>query len=247
FGHEAGAFTDARETRPGKFELADGGTLMLDEIGDMSPRAQAKLLRVLDDQCVTRVGGQEIIRVNTRVIAATNRDLAELVREKRFREDLFFRLHVVAIEIPPLRERGDDVLLLADRFLADFAERNQRPALTLLPSARKRLVQHPWPGNVRELRNLMERLTFLHEDEGISDTQLALDSPPLTARVSLDANLPLSEATRQFQIRFIQSQIAACGGNMTDAADSLGLHRTNLYRKMKQLGVKPEEPNALAD
>ena len=161
FGHEKGAFTDAHEARAGKFELASGGTLFLDEIGDMSLAGQSKLLRVLEDKTIVRVGGSRPIHTDVRVLAATNQKLAELVRAKRFREDLYFRLNVVSLELPPLRERGDDVMLLAEHFLQQFCKRAGRRVPKFTAAARKRLESHTWPGNVRELRNLMERLAYL--------------------------------------------------------------------------------------
>src|SRR5690606_8875440 len=156
-----GAFTDAVEDRPGKFELASGGTLFLDEIGELSPGGQAKLLRVLEEKVVVRVGGSIPIRCDTRVIAATNQNLADTVRHKRFRQDLYFRLNVVALNVPPLRDRGDDVVTLAEFFLETFAVKARRPVPRLTREAKRRLLQHRWPGNVRELRNLMERLAYL--------------------------------------------------------------------------------------
>ncbi len=161
FGHEKGAFTDAHESRAGKFELASGGTLFLDEIGDLSPGGQAKLLRVLEEKVVVRVGGSRPIHTDARVVAATNQDLAEMVRQRRFRQDLYFRLNVVSMNLPPLRERGDDVMLLAEHFLADFCRKAHRKRLKFSAAARARLTGHSWPGNVRELRNLMERLAYL--------------------------------------------------------------------------------------
>src|SRR5262249_15570904 len=160
-GHERGAFTDAHEARQGKFELAAGGTLLLDEIADLSLAGQAKLLRVLEEKVVVRVGGSTPIHTDVRVLAATNRDLAEQVRQRKFREDLFYRVNVVSLELPPLRERGDDIVLLAEHFLEMFSRRLGRQAPRFSPAARERLISHPWPGNVRELRNLMERLVYL--------------------------------------------------------------------------------------
>jgi len=161
FGHERGAFTDARDTHKGKFELADGGTIFLDEIGDMSPGGQAKLLRVLEQKVITRVGGSQAIPVNVRIVAATNVQLAEAVRAKRFREDLYYRLNVVTLELPPLRERPEDIVPLAEYFLRQFCPQARRPVLELSAEARRRMLTHNWPGNVRELRNLMERVAFL--------------------------------------------------------------------------------------
>jgi Nif-specific regulatory protein len=244
FGHEKGAFTDARETRQGKFELAASGTLFLDEIGDMSPGGQAKLLRVLEEKVVVRVGGSTSIPTAARVIAATNQNLAELVRERRFREDLYFRLNVVTMELPPLRDRGDDVVLLAEHFLRVFSTQARRKPPKFTAAARKRLIAHAWPGNVRELRNLMERLAYLSpEDQDKLDAPdlafILSPGPPSGGAMSLDA--PLAEATQQFQTEYIQQHIERARGNMTAAAERLGLHRSNLYRKMRQLGMEGGE------
>ncbi len=237
FGHEKGAFTDARERRIGKFELASGGTLFLDEIGDMSLGGQAKLLRVLEEKLVVRVGGSTPVHTNARVLAATNQQLAELVRQHRFREDLYFRLNVVVLELPPLRQRGDDILVLADQFLADFARQARRRTPRLTAAARKRLLGHPWPGNVRELRNLMERIVYLTQDDKVDADELAFTLSPrgTDAPAWMAGQLSLSEATREFQIQYIQRHVQQAQGNMTGAAERLGLHRANLYRKMRQL------------
>jgi len=242
FGHEKGAFTDAHEARAGKFELASGGTLFLDEIGDMSLGGQAKLLRVLEEKVVVRVGGSKPITTDVRVFAATNQDLAELVRQKKFREDLFFRLNVVTLEMPPLRERGDDLLLLAEHFLNRFCAAAGRKPPKFTAAARKRLLGHTWPGNVRELRNLMERLAYLSQGEKVDAEDLAfiLTPQPEGAGVfSLDHTL--AEATKQFQGEYINRHIERARGNMTEAARRLGLHRSNLYRKMRQLGMNIDE------
>ncbi len=236
FGHEKGAFTDAHQTRVGKFELADQGTLFLDEIGDMSLGGQAKLLRVLEEKIVVRVGGSTNISTSARVVAATNQDLAKLVQDKKFREDLFFRLNVVTLQMPPLRDRGDDILLLAEHFLNEFCKKARRQILTLGPPARKKLLQHAWPGNVRELRNMMERLAYLSTGDTVNPEDLAfVNSPRNEDIIAMDA--PLSDATKQFQCDYIRRHIDRAGGNMTDAAEKLGLHRSNLYRKMRQLGM----------
>jgi Nif-specific regulatory protein len=238
FGHEKGAFTDAREARPGKFELASGGTLFLDEIGDLSLNCQAKLLRVLEEKVMVRVGGSLPIASDARVLAATNQNLAEMVREKRFREDLYFRLNIVSIDLPPLRERGGDVLLLAEHFLGDFCRAARRAPPELTAAARKRLAEHPWPGNVRELRNLMERLAYLTSGDRIEAEDLAfILMPRRDAAPVADLGRSLSEATVQFQTDYIRRTIEQLGGNMSRVAEQLGLHRSNLYRKMNQLGM----------
>ena len=241
FGHEKGAFTDAHEARPGKFELASGGTLFLDEIGDMSLGGQAKLLRVLEEKVVVRVGGSQTIPTDARVIAATNQDLVELVRQKKFREDLFFRLNVVALTIPPLRERGDDVILLAQHFLADFCSKSRRTVPQFTAAARKRLLAHTWPGNVRELRNMMERLAYLFPGDKVDADDLSFVMSPTANESAIALDQPLAEATKQFQADYIERHIKRTKGNMTDTAQRLGLHRSNLYRKMKQLGMHPTE------
>jgi Nif-specific regulatory protein len=239
FGHEKGAFTDAREARAGKFELAAGGTLFLDEIGDLTLGCQAKLLRVLEEKVLVRVGGSTPIHTDARVLTATNQNLAEMVRAKRFREDLYFRLNVVTLDLPPLRARGDDILLLAEHFLGDFCKKARRKVPQFSAAARKRLLDHPWPGNVRELRNLMERLAYLSTEDRIEAEELAfILSPRGVAALVADMSQPLADATTQFQIEYIRRVIEQSAGNMSRAADRLGLHRSNLYRKMRQLGME---------
>lgn len=242
FGHEKGAFTDAHETRSGKFELASGGTLFLDEIGDMSLAGQAKLLRVLEEKVVVRVGGSSPIPVNVRVIAATNQNLVDLVRLKKFREDLYFRLTVVAIQLPPLRQRGEDIIALAEFFLKLFCRRVGRATPNLAASAKRRLLAHDWPGNVRELRNVIERIAYLTTEETIEDSHIDFvrspRSNPSQNTNEIDLTQSLAEATADFQIRYIDQQIKAAHRNITQAAERMGLQRSNLYRKMKQLGMR---------
>ncbi|KAA5542214.1 sigma-54-dependent Fis family transcriptional regulator [Roseiconus nitratireducens] len=245
FGHEKGSFTDANTTRIGKFELASGGTLFLDEVGDMSAGGQAKLLRVLEQKEVVRVGGSLPISVDVRVIAATNQPLDRLIDERRFREDLFFRLNVVSLSLPDLAQRGRDVLLLADHFLQHFCYQIGRRVPVLNHSAQTALLSHPWPGNVRELRNTIERVCYLSTGNELSARDLELRPAggasksrvePLSSRP--DTPESLSESTRLFQIEHIKQAIDKSGGNMTEAAARLDLHRSNLYRKMKQLGMQ---------
>lgn len=241
FGHEAGAFTDAREARAGKFELADGGTLLLDEIGDMSPGGQAKLLRVLEDKTVVRVGGAEPRKVDVRVIAATNRDLLAWVRQGKFREDLYYRLNVVSLELPPLRERGEDVLMLAEHFLAKFCNSQGRKLPRLSADAKRRMLAHTWPGNIRELRNLMERIAYLTDGPTIKPEDLALIAPADAEGGIAEYPPLLADATYEFQRHHIQGAVDKERGNVSAAAENLGMHRSNLYRKMKQLGMKDLE------
>ncbi len=239
FGHEKGAFTGADQTKAGKFEQASGGTLFLDEIGELSETGQVKLLRVLEQRVVTRVGGSEEIPIDVRVIAATNRDLAERVREGEFREDLFYRLSGVSVVLPPLRERGDDVIELAEFFLETFAREHGLPVKQLGDDAKEALRRHSWPGNIRELRNMMERMAFLVPSTVIGANDLTWQpSVRAPSETPLEWTLPLSEATREFQIAYIRRHIDRAGGSMTKAAEQLGLHRANLYRKMKQLGME---------
>lgn len=242
FGHEKGAFTDAHEMRRGKFELADGGTIFLDEIGDMSLGGQAKLLRVLEQKVITRVGGSQSIPINVRVIAATNSNLAELVRAKKFREDLYFRLNVVTLDLPPLRDRPEDMLPLAEHFLGLFSVQARRAKMQISAEAKRRLQNHTWPGNVRELRNLMERVAFLAPEEKVEAEDLAfILSPERESFHEPSADRGLSEATNAFQESYIRKAIRRVRGNMSEAARLLGLHRSNLYRKMRQLGMSEAE------
>jgi Nif-specific regulatory protein len=242
FGHEKGAFTDAKDARPGKFELASGGTLFLDEIGDLSLACQAKLLRVLEEKVMVRVGGSNPIHTDARVLAATNQNLAEMVRSKKFREDLYFRLNVVTLDLPPLRDRAGDILLLAQHFLADFCTRARRKAPELTPAAQQRLEAHPWPGNVRELRNLMERLAYLSTGDRIEAEDLAfILSPRGQPSLVSDLSQTLADATSHFQTEYIRRMIESSSGHMSHAAERLGLHRSNLYRKMRQLGMETPE------
>ncbi len=239
FGHEKGAFTDAREARPGKFELADGGTLFLDEIGDLSLGSQAKMLRVLEEKVLVRVGGSMPIHTDARVLAATNQNLAEMVRNKTFREDLYFRLNVVTLELPPLRARGEDVMLLADHFLAEFCRKARRTVPKFSAEARKRLIEHRWSGNVRELRNMIERLAYLSTEDRIEAEELAFILSPRGDAPLGHFEGTLADATTTFQGQYIRQQIDQSSGNISRAADQLGLHRSNLYRKMRQLGMDP--------
>jgi transcriptional regulator with GAF, ATPase, and Fis domain len=239
FGHEKGAFTGADSVRQGKFELAIGGTLFLDEIGDMSAGGQAKLLRVLEEKTVVRVGGSHPIAVDVRIVAATNRQLAEAVRAGKFRQDLYYRLTVVTIDLPPLRERRDDVVPLAEFFLEQFGRDAGRRRLKLSAEAKRRLQEHDWPGNVRELRNLMERVAFLSPNEKVEASDLVfILKPPTGEAADPFANLTLKDATEAFEEKHIRGAIERAGRNMTEAARLLGVQRTNLYRKMRMLGME---------
>ena len=247
FGHVRGAFTGAVADRRGKFELASGGTLFLDEIGDMSVKTQAKVLRALQEQVLEPVGGQNSVRVDVRVIAATNKDLGDEIRGGRFREDLFFRLNVIPIWVPPLRERGDDVIRLAEHFAAEFATEYGRRPKRLSADAIPVLRAYRWPGNVRELRNVIERLMIMVPGDEVQAADLAFlgvdrasaDERPATVE-------PLYVARDVWERDYILNALSVFDGNITRAADALGVERSNLYRKMRGLGIgKKEEDEAV--
>jgi DNA-binding NtrC family response regulator len=228
FGHEKGAFTGAAARRAGKFELAHGGTIFLDEIGDISPALQAKLLRVLQERSFERVGGTETLTVDVRVVAATNQDLKKRVAEGKFREDLFYRLNVISITLPPLRERRADIRPLCDHFL-----RQLKAGARFAPETLEALERYDWPGNVRQLRNALERAAALGESGEISPGDL----PP---EVLLSASLPADSfhgQVEEFRRRLIVETLARCGGNQTRAAEALKLQRTYLARLIRQLGI----------
>jgi two-component system nitrogen regulation response regulator NtrX len=243
FGHVRGAFTGAVADRRGKFELAHGGTIFLDEIGDMSVKTQAKVLRVLQEQVMEAVGGSTRIRVDARVLAATNKDLPSEIRAGRFREDLFFRLNVVPIFVPPLRERQEDIPLLADHFMAMLAREYGRRPKTFEADAVRALQRYPWPGNVRELHNLVERLMIMVPGERITSRDLAFLDQRAVAGVETPgpaATLPsLHEARDQFERDYILQALAAQQGNISRTAEVLGIERSNLYRKMRGFGIAP--------
>ena len=241
FGYVKGAFTGAVTNRPGKFEVADGGTIFLDEVGDMSLRTQAKVLRVLQEQVVEPVGGRGGVRVDVRVLAATNKDLPGAIQAGLFREDLFYRLNVIPIFVPPLRHRRDDVARLVEHFLGELAKEHGHRVKTLDDAALVVLRSYEWPGNVRELRNVLERLAIMVPDESIGARELAFlgatgaVSPDGTAE--FDAERPLLEARERFERNYIVSALAAHRGNVSRTAESLGVERSNLYRKMRALGI----------
>jgi len=242
FGHERGAFTGATQARRGRFEEAHGGTLFLDEVGDLSPRAQTKLLRVLQEGELTRVGGNRAIRIDVRVIAATNRNLAERARQNEFREDLYFRLAVIPITVPPLRERAEDVPLLVEHFALELARETGGRPRVFTRSAVDLLRSYSFPGNIRELRNLVERLAIMTPGGGTvgpADVRRVL---PAEGAPSGEAAAPvrLAEAVQEFERRRIEAALAAVGGSMTKAAAQLGLERSHLYKKMKRLGWRTE-------
>ena len=241
FGHTKGAFTGAVSDRRGKFEIASGGTLFLDEVGDMSLKTQAKVLRALQEQVVEPVGGQASVRVDVRVIAATNKDLGSEIRQGRFREDLFFRLNVIPIAVPPLRERQGDIMRLAEHFVAEFAREYGRRPKTFSAEARDLLETYHWPGNVRELRNTTERLMIMVPGDVIRPQDLAFLELATTPQVRPvpQAVGPLFEARDAWERSYILAALAAHDGNISKTADALGLERSNLYKKMRALAIAP--------
>jgi two-component system nitrogen regulation response regulator NtrX len=246
FGHEKGAFTGALQMRRGKFEVADGGTIFLDEIGDMSLMTQAKILRILQEHSFERVGGSETIEVNVRVIAATNKDLEVEMSEGRFREDLYYRLNVIPFHIPPLRERGDDIEQLTEHFLARFAAEGGKPPIRLSPQALERMVQYPWPGNVRELQNIVERMALMsrHEVIEVDDLPTQLIAPGRDRLLRGLASSKLSDARTAFEREFLEEKLRENGGNISRTAEIVGLARETLSRKLRSLGVTAEKRDA---
>ncbi len=244
FGHVRGAFTGAVADRRGKFELAHGGTIFLDEIGDMSLKTQAKVLRVLQEQVMEAVGGSTRIRVDARVLAATNKDLTAEIRGGRFREDLYFRLNVVPISVPALRDREEDIPLLANHFMAMLAMEYGRRPKTFAPDAMAALQHYPWPGNVRELRNLVERLMIMVPGDRVSVRDISFlevgSIGTADAAAPPAAPLgPLHDARDQFEREYILRALSTQQGNISRTAEMLGIERSNLYRKMRGFGIAP--------
>ena len=249
FGHEKGAFTGADRRKEGKFRQADGGSLFLDEVSEMSVGMQVKLLRVLQEREFTRVGGEEVIRVDVRLIAATNRDLLREVGAGRFREDLFYRLNVVTLFVPPLRERQEDIPLLAQEFLVRFAEKNRKSIKGFTPQAMDRLLRHPWPGNVRELMNAVERGVVLSRGEYLDETELSLLTPSPGAPVTSggeeaaretttgESATPGSPSLEAVERETILRTLEGAGGNKSEAARRLGITRRTLHQKLRKYGM----------
>jgi DNA-binding NtrC family response regulator len=239
FGHEKGAFTGAVAARQGRFELADKGTLFLDEIGDLPLPLQAKLLRVLQEREFERVGSSKPIRVDVRMLAATHRNLEALVKAGEFREDLYYRLNVVTVVLPPLRERREDLSLLMDHFLRRFAERNRKTIRGFTREARELLLRYDYPGNVRELENIVERAVVLTRDEVIGITDLPLGTQTLEETESVEANMPA--AVEGVERRMIKTALARAGGVQTRAAEMLGITERALRYKLKKYGLTGED------
>jgi DNA-binding NtrC family response regulator len=232
FGHEAGAFTGASKRHQGVFEQADGGTLFLDEIGEIPLHLQTKLLRVLEDQTLQRVGGRQTVQVNVRVIAATNRNLAQAVQDGSLRQDLYYRLQVFTIQLPPLRERPGDIRRLAEYFLAQACRRMKAPEVAFDSEALAKLEAHTWPGNVRELRNTVERAVILSEGQPIGTEHIILtENPGQSVPIKSSGSISLDDIERQH----IQKVLASVGGNKAKAASILGIDRTTLHRKLRRL------------
>ncbi len=239
FGHEKGAFTDAKDTRKGRFELADGGTLFLDEIGDISASAQVKLLRVLQEREFERVGGSKTIKVNVRLVAATNRDLEAMVKEGKFREDLYYRLNVIPIDLPPLRERGKDIELLVNFFL-EKSMKNHKKRVKILDEAMEKLMEYPWPGNVRELENTIERIVLMGNEDGISKSDMFLMLPALKSEKLEEEYKEISIKNKSLEDLEKDAIVAAlkmCHDNAIEAAQMLSITPRQIKYKMSKYGI----------
>ena len=237
FGYEKGAFTGAVTSKPGKFEMADKGTLFLDEIGDVPAVTQVKLLRVLQEREFERLGGTRTVKVDVRLLAATNRDLREALEQGTFREDLYYRLNVVPIDIAPLRERKEDIPDLANLFLARFSKDSERPLRGISPAATQLLVSHYWPGNVRELQNVMERACALAAGPELELADIQLDSPRSRAGAGTERFLPEGMTLDQWEDEMIREALKRAGGNKSQAARSLGLSRNALRYRLSKIGI----------
>jgi two-component system nitrogen regulation response regulator NtrX len=239
FGHEKGAFTGALARRRGRFELAHGGTLFLDEIGDMSLKTQAKVLRALEEQAFERIGGKDTVKVDVRVIAASNRDLATLIKDGSFREDLYYRLAVIPIDVPPLRARKEDIPLLIDHYLAVVSAENGKRPKRISGEALAYFLAYDWPGNVRELRNMVERLVIMSPREVIGPEDVPAPLRPKDDGVAPGAahERSLKEAREQFERAYIIAELRAHDWNITRTAERLGIERSHLYRKIKTYGI----------
>jgi len=241
FGHIKGSFTGAHENKIGKFRKADSGTLFLDEVGDMSLRTQAKVLRALEEQRFEAVGASEWTQVDVRVIAATNKLLEQEIERGNFREDLFYRLNVIPFHVPPLRDRVEDIPLLADYFLREFTQAYGRKPKELTPSAYEQLAEYHWPGNVRELRNLIERIVILNPQVRVDARHIPLQMVKRPAGERPERFGSLQEVREAVEREYILKKLEETNGNVTRTAELLGLERSNLYRKMKTLGIGPKE------
>jgi len=247
FGHVKGAFTGAIRARPGRFEIANGGTIFLDEIGDMSPKLQVKLLRVLQERCFEPVGSQQSIHVDVRVVAATHRDLEAEIEAGRFREDLYYRLNVIPLHIAPLRDRGDDIFLLTDHFLNHFNKEKGSHVSGLSDDVKRAMLNYTWPGNVRELQNLIERVTTLKREGSIEledlPSRMLSDKDRVLQSFQMDvqsaANIDLKATVDEFESHLILSALQRFDWNKNRAANFLAMNRTTLVEKIKKKGLQP--------
>jgi DNA-binding NtrC family response regulator len=242
FGHERGAFTGATERRLGKFELADKGTIFLDEIGDMSPNTQAKVLRVLQEQSFERLGGTETLCVDVRLISATHKDLLKEIKEGNFREDLYYRLKVVEILLPPLRNRREDIIILAENFIQYFSEKHRKNVKSISNDAVKIFTKYSWPGNVRELQNVIESAVVMANAETLEINDFPEEISNSDINRSFDYNLPFRDAKKivvdTFERDFVSRKLAENNGNISKTAEALGMHRQSLQQKIKDLNMK---------
>ncbi len=248
FGHEKGSFTGADKAQAGKFELANHGTLFLDEIGDMSLKTQAKILRILQEQSFERIGGRKTITVDVRVIAATNKDLPAEIKAGGFREDLYYRLKVFPLEVPPLRRRAEDIPLLIEEFLGLLVRAHNFKPLTFTPEAMDILARYPWPGNVRELKNFVERMLIMYSGQKVGPRELppefagGLDeSLPAGLDLSCQSDLDLKTARMVFETRYLEAKLRECGGSVSKLAEAVGMERSSLYRKLKAYNIQAQE------
>jgi len=232
FGHMKGSFTDAKEDRAGKFETANNGTLFLDEIGNLTISLQAKILAALENRTITRIGNNAPIPIDIRLISATNRDLQKMIAEGHFREDLLYRINTITLEIPPLRERGQDIMKLAEFYLDKYGLKYNKPSLKISRNAQQRLINYPWPGNVRELQHCIERAVILADNAEIEETNLALHS-----QIQQKDTLPI-QTFEEMEKKMIAASIEKEKGNMSAIAKNLGITRPTLYSKMKKYGIE---------
>jgi DNA-binding NtrC family response regulator len=238
FGHEKGAFTGAHQRKRGKVELADGGTLFLDEVGDIRPRLQAKLLRLLQEHEFERVGGTRPIHVDVRFVAATNADLEQAMKQNAFRQDLYYRLNVVSLSLPPLRGRKEDIEALSQHFVAKYCAELKRPLKAVSPAAVALLHRYDWPGNIRELENAIERAVVLSAGTEIGPRDLPIPSTAVEDESDGAPDSTYRQAVLTFKRDFLRSALAQAKGNQTRAAEALGLQRTYLARLLRELGVR---------
>lgn len=247
FGHERGAFTGADQSKVGKFEMANNGTLFLDEIGDMSMKTQAKILRILQEQSFERVGGNKTIKVNVRVVAATNKKLEDEIREGNFREDLYYRLRVFPIYVPPLRERGHDIILLIENFVTALATEHGFKPLSFDDEATKALLEYVWPGNVRELKNFVERMLIMYGGKTVTAKMLPpefsqfIPQPSSTCdQLISNGAVDFKEARNHFEAAFLEAKLKEFDGNITRLAEAIGLERSYLYRKLRSYNIQSD-------